>query len=101
MKSIIPGDKEKVCYICSSKYAVEEHHIFGGSDRQVAEKYGLKVHLCYDHHHGTYGCHGREGKGIQQALHHIGQQTIEELWKKQGEPDPRDRFIREFRKSYL
>lgn len=102
MKSIILGDKEKECYVCHSKYAVEEHHIFGGNaDRNVSEKYGLKVHLCWDHHHGTYGCHGREGQGIQRALHQIGQQAIEEQWEKQGESDPRGRFIREFRKSYL
>ena len=44
MRSIIAEDKENSCFICGSCDRIEEHHIFGGPDRQVSEKYGLKVH---------------------------------------------------------
>ena len=55
MKSIIQEEKE--CYICHSPY-VEEHHIFyGTANRQLSEKYGLKVYLCPLHHRGETGVH--------------------------------------------
>lgn len=103
MKSIIAEDKENSCFICGSCDRIEEHHIFGGPDRQVSEKYGLKVHLCNAHHHGTYGVHGKNGKELQKYLHELGQITIEEKWVAEGIAwgDARDRFRREFRKSYL
>ena len=103
MRSIIPGDKENWCFICGSYDRIEEHHIFGGSDRQISEKYGLKVHLCNAHHHGTSGAHGRDGSKLQQYLHETGQQEIEKRWQEQGlsADEARQRFMREFRKSYL
>lgn len=103
MKSIIPGDKENCCFICGSCDRVENHHIFGGPDRDVSEKYGLKVYLCNAHHHGTSGAHGKEGKSLQKYLHETGQQAIEEQWIRAGltKDEARARFMREFRKSYL
>lgn len=100
MKSVIPGNREHECFICRC-VGTESHHIFGGSDRDVSERYGLKVNLCDQHHRGTYGAHGREGKPIQDYLHQTGQETIEDIWRREGTDDPRARFIREFRKSYL
>lgn len=102
MKSVIPGDKKNVCFVCG-RVAYETHHIFGASDRDVAEKYGLKVYLCWDHHHGTYGAHGREGKKIQEYLHTVGQERWEEIRVQEGmtKEDARKRFIKEFRRSYL
>lgn len=48
MKSIIQQEKE--CLVCKQPY-VEDHHIFYGTGkRQLSEKYGLKVWLCYRHH---------------------------------------------------
>jgi hypothetical protein len=103
MRSIIPGDKENWCFICGSCDGLEEHHIFGGSDRQVSEKYGLKVHLCNAHHHGTNGAHGKNGAKLQKYLHETGQQVIEQKWIKAGSTpeEARERFMKEFRKSYL
>lgn len=46
----------KYCYICRKEYNIntvsglEEHHVFGGSLRPLAEHYGLKVYLCHRHH---------------------------------------------------
>jgi hypothetical protein len=51
MKSIIQLNKN-YCYICREqtgyiveRRGLEEHHIFGGPNRKLSEKYGLKVYL--------------------------------------------------------
>ena len=57
MKSIMHS-KDGTCYLCmklnqdfSVKPYVEEHHcIYGTARRKLAEKYGLKVYLCKEHH---------------------------------------------------
>lgn len=47
-RSILQTRRE--CYICG-RHDVEEHHcIHGTANRKNAEKYGLKVFLCWDHH---------------------------------------------------
>lgn len=48
-KSIIQSDNSQ-CYICGRNGCgdrLEEHHIFfGTANKQIADKYGLTVHLC-------------------------------------------------------
>ena len=100
MKSVV-SKKDYECFICHSVDRLECHHIFGGADRAISEKYGLKVMLCNAHHHGDYGAHGKYGKSIQDFLHQTGQEVIEDIWRREGEEDPRARFRKEFRKSYL
>lgn len=91
MKSVIPKDREESCFFCGSYNGIQTHHIFGGPDRKVSEKYGLKVHLCYLCHGRV---HGKDGKALMQNLHEIGQKAFEETYS-------RDQFRKEFRKSYL
>ena len=56
MKSII--QTEKVCYCCGSHRDLERHHIFGGPNRKLSEKYGLTVYLChYCHNEPPNGVH--------------------------------------------
>lgn len=56
MKSIIQNDKR--CYICGSNRWIEEHHVYGGANRKLSEKYGLKVYLChYCHNEPPNGVH--------------------------------------------
>lgn len=53
MNSIIQKNKSH-CYLCgknSNFEPLDEHHVYGGSNRKLSEKYGLKVYL----HHST--CH--------------------------------------------
>lgn len=53
MNSIIQTDKS-YCYLCgknSNFEPLDEHHVYGGSNRKLSEKYGLKIYL----HHST--CH--------------------------------------------
>lgn len=61
MKSIMHDKKAGTCYLCmmlngdsTRRVNLEEHHaIFGTSGRHLAEKYGLKVYLCHEHHTGS------------------------------------------------
>lgn len=48
MKSILQDEKK--CYITGSTIGLHEHHIFGGPNRSLSEKYGLKVWLSWDYH---------------------------------------------------
>lgn len=91
MKSVIPNDSADRCYICGSYQMIQEHHIFGGPDRNAAEKHGLKVHLCLFCHNRVHGMHGKE---LMQELHEIGQREFEKT-------HTREQFRKEFRKSYL
>lgn len=56
MDSILQADTD-YCYICG-RYGTEIHHVFfGTANRQLSERYGLKVGLCYNHHRGNKGVH--------------------------------------------
>ncbi len=46
-KSIIPFDSEGRCYLCQKKCATETYYIFGGSNQDASDKYGLTIQLCY------------------------------------------------------
>ena len=56
MKSIIQEDDTR-CYICGCQRNLERHHAMSGSNRKLAEVYGLTVMLCADHHRGSIGVH--------------------------------------------
>lgn len=75
VKSIIQTDKEH-CFLCGMNTNLEpldEHHIFGGSNRKKSEKYGLKVYL----HHRKCHIFGKssvhQNPIIMKELHAIGQ----------------------------
>lgn len=48
MKSIMQDKKE--CYITGSTGLLHRHHVFGGGNRQLSEKYGLTVYLIPELH---------------------------------------------------
>ena len=90
MKSIIQEKKE--CYVCGKQYNLHEHHImFGVKNRSKAEQDGLKVWLCYDHHEGTYGVHGKHGHELDLRLKKI----AEKKWLEYN-----NKTIDDFRKKY-
>lgn len=72
-------------------YALEEHHIFKGRNRQKSEAYGLKVWLCHEHHAEL---HGKDGHDLDLYLQRVGQMKFEETGS-------REDFRREFGKSYI
>lgn len=67
MKSII--STENRCYLCGSRHWIEIHHVYGGSNRDASEAYGLKVPLChYCHNEPPNGVHqNRERREALQA----------------------------------
>lgn len=112
MKSIIQTDKDR-CYLCGRYGQTEEHHVFGGPDRLMSEKYGLKVRLCIECHKGNDGAHGssEKAKRLRKGLHMSGQHVFENYYGKKKyktkEPEwfydrtPREKFMQLFRKNYL
>lgn len=93
MKSIISQKQE--CYICGSTCVLEEHHIlFGNPWRKLSERYGLKVYLCWQHHRGTMGVHGKKGHSLDMLLKTIAQNKFNETY-------PELDFTKIFKKNYL
>ena len=79
MKSIISTNEK--CYVCETTINLHDHHIFFGvSKRTLSEKYGLKVYLCYEHHEGTNGVHGRNGDKLNRALKKLAQKKFKETY---------------------
>ena len=88
---------ERVCWLCGAEYgALDEHHIFGGPNRNLSTKYGLTVYLCHDscHENGRDAAH--RNPETAQALHEYGQRLAmrENGWSI-------DDFRRVFGKNYL
>ena len=82
----------KECLICGSPY-VEKHHIFGASNRNNSEKYGLYVYLCaYHHRDQIHGVHGN--RKLMDDLHQYGQRLFEMQHS-------REDFMRIFGRNYL
>ena len=55
MKSIIQADREN-CFICGKNanadyHGLDEHHVYGASNRKKSEQYGLKIYICHDSCH--------------------------------------------------
>lgn len=94
MKSIIRGNRKGTCFLCSRLcLQTEEHHIFGGKNRKLSERYGLKVYLCpYCHRDNKGGVHGNAGK--MEHLQRIGQAAFERN-------HTREEFVDVFGKNYL
>ena len=91
-KSILQDKKQ--CIICHN-YNIEEHHVFFcTANRKLSEKYGLKVYLCPEHHRGTRGVHGRDGKTLDTYLKQLAQSKFEEK-------ENREKFRQIFGISYL
>jgi len=50
-------------------YLVQSHHIIkGNGKRKQCETKQSVINLCWEHHHGTYGVHGREGHVLDMKL---------------------------------
>lgn len=75
-KSII-CDYTDHCFLCGSYRDIEIHHVFGGANRKLSDKYGLTVPLCVN-------CHNRPPHGAHfnietmQYLREVGQRAFEE-----------------------
>ncbi len=94
MKSIMQVNKE--CYKCQTTIGLEEHHCLFGNARKKAEQDGLKVWLCYEHHRGTNGVHGKNGMELAEQL----KKEAELKWLEYNNKDIDD-FIKRYGKNYL
>ena len=92
MKSIIQKNEEK-CFLCGGR-ASEEHHVFfGTANRQLSEKYGLKVYLCPNCHRiEKYAVHNCKETDIKLKI--IGQRKFIEEY-------PHQNFLKIFGKNYI
>lgn len=74
--SILTNRLDK-CYFCGSTQDVEKHEIFFGvKNRENSITYGLVVPLCFEHHRGTRGVHGRDGAELNKWLKDRGQKAF-------------------------
>lgn len=87
------------CFLCgrseTSCNRLEVHHLFGGANRKLSDKYGLTVTLCHAcHNEPPDGAHFN--KEVMQYLHECGQRKAmqEQGWT-------RDEFREIFGKNYL
>lgn len=99
-KSIMQKNKE--CYLCrmlfdtENTYNLHEHHcISGTANRKLAEHYGLKVYLCFEHHEGSVGVHSSNDEGIRNKKM-LAKCAMEAFMEKHGD---REDFIRTFGKA--
>ena len=91
-----------VCYVCHMPAhwkngiydALEEHHIFGGSNRKHSEAYGLKVYL-----HGAE-CH-RLGRNAVHTNAEVRERLQREAQKKFEAVYGHKKFMEVFGKNYL
>lgn len=88
--------KKKECYICGSKSNLHLHHIMFGRNRKVSDEDGLTVFLCYEHHEGTNGVHGKNGHELDLKLKEIAEKRWCEFYNKTT-----DQFIKRYGKNYL
>lgn len=55
-KSILQSEKQ--CFYCGTTLNLERHHcIHGTAGRRIADKLGLTIWLCSEHHRGKYSPH--------------------------------------------
>ena len=92
MNSIIQSEKK--CYITGDTNNLHSHHIFGGANRKLSEKYGLKVWLRADWHNmSNYGVHFNRELDLQLK------KTAQLCWEEKF--GSRQDFRRIFGKSWL
>lgn len=92
MKSVLNTNKGR-CYLCGQIGCTEEHHIFGGANRKLSEKHGLKVDLCMDcHRTGKEAVHN--SIETNRKLQKIGQKAFEKTGSK-------EEFMKTFGRNYI
>lgn len=93
--------QDRTCYLCillNGDYAVrsnlQEHHVMSGTaNRRLAERWGLKVYLCLQHHTaGSYAVHNNAD--IQRRLQQKAQEIFEAQYSHQL-------WMREFGRNYI
>lgn len=92
-------DGDKCCFLCGKNGAsdrLEKHHIFGGPNRNLSDKYGLVVWLCGDECHRNGKLSAHQSARTRKLLHQYGQKK----WMEDQNGTIED-FRRIFGKNYL
>lgn len=90
-KSILQNSNE--CYLCGTTQWLETHHVFGASNRDKSEKYGLVVRLChYCHNEPPIGVHHNRDTDLM--LKQIAQEEFQKRY-------PDINFVQLFGRNYL
>jgi len=58
------------CAECGSCYCIEKHHVFGGANRKISEKYGMVEDFCPSCHRGNRGIHFNKEMAIRYKQKH-------------------------------
>lgn len=91
MKSIMQEDV--CCYVCGCRNNLERHHAMSGTaNRKLAERYGLTVYLCRDHHTGRIGVH--QDIILKERIERDAQRAFEKVYNHKM-------WMNVFRKNYL
>ena len=88
---------EKRCYISGRTDCLERHHVFGGPNRKLSEKYGLWVWLNHEYHNEPpNGVHFNrvarlmlQAEGQRAKMHAVRWLVVLIV----GEPDPQTIFF--------
>ena len=91
IKSILTDDLDH-CLICGSPHVEIHHCIFGTANRKVADRYGLVIALCREHHTGGLDSVHRDA-GLDLQIKRIAQEAFEKKYS-------HDKFVEIFGKNY-
>lgn len=80
-REIVKERSEGLCELCHSPRGVENHHIiYGSGKRTQCETIYSLIGLCWDHHYGNEGIHGKDGYKLNMEL----KQNLERTYRKMG-----------------
>lgn len=89
---ISSGDKK--CSACGRQYGLENHHVFGASNKNNSAKYKCMEWLCSFHHRGNMGVHGSNIQ-LDTKLKQFHQERLER------DGMTREEFIKRFGRNYI
>ena len=85
---------ERKCFICGAVNGLHRHHVYGGSRRQLSERFGCWCYLCGWHHNlSNSGVHADRQFDLKLK------RLTQERWEETN--GNRDAFIAVFGRSYL
>lgn len=71
-------------------------NVLFGKNRKKADEDGLTVYLCYEHHEGMNGAHGKNGHKLDLKLKQLAEKTWCEYYNKTI-----DDFLKRYKRNYL
>jgi 5-methylcytosine-specific restriction endonuclease McrA len=71
------------CVVCGNpNFSI--HHVFAGNNRKTSNQHSeMMTLLCYEHHQGTNGVHGKNGHELDEQMKRDAQRRFEETHSRQ------------------